>query len=345
MSKEKDDAPQLSEYANTLDPLVKKRYMQKIACIGVDPFLISCQKYDAECLPPTESIDLVTYLVLETSHYTKEQFKAFKSLQAYNQLVSGFVQSVHGLIIAGKHVVLGKVRHSQKMNDPTVPLWIITENDGRILCAHCRGCMAGQGETCSHIASVLFYIETFNRIRGKLACTDKQCVWILPTYNKDIPFAEVQDIDFRSATKLKQKLDETVEKLDDNASCFVPGDSKTTEKQKKDIQAPTEAELNSFYETLNTCKNKPVALSLIYPYSESFVTKSRTVQAVPDLFDKKYLNTQYNELLEICAKVDIEITPEQVKIIEEDTRKQSSCNAFFRHRAGRIGASISKQAC
>lgn len=54
---------------------------------------------------------------------------------------------------------------------------------------------------------------------------------------------------------------------------------------------------------------------------------------------------QYNELLEICAKVDIEITPEQVKIIEEDTRKQSSCNAFFRHRAGRIGASISKQVC
>ena len=104
MSKEKDDAPQLSECANTLDPLVKKRYMQKIACIGVDPFLISCQKYYAECLPPTDSIDLVSYLVLETSHYNKEQFKAFKSLQAYNQLVSGFVQSVLGIIIAGKHV-------------------------------------------------------------------------------------------------------------------------------------------------------------------------------------------------------------------------------------------------
>ena len=109
MSKEKDDAPQLSECANTLDPLVKKqlkkRYMKKIACIGVDPFLISCQKYYPDCLPPTESIDLVSYLVLETSHYNKEQlFKAFKSLQAYNQLVSGFVQSVHGLIIAGKHV-------------------------------------------------------------------------------------------------------------------------------------------------------------------------------------------------------------------------------------------------
>ena len=93
--------------------------------------------------------------------------------------------------------------------------------------------MAGQGETCSHIASVLFYIETFNRIRGKLACTDKQCEWIviLPTYSKDIPFTEIQDIDFRSANKLKQKLDETVEKLHVNAPCFVPEDSKTTEKE------------------------------------------------------------------------------------------------------------------
>ena len=96
--------------------------MQKIACIGIDPFLISGKNYNVECLAPIESIDLVSYLVLETSYYTKEQFKAFKSLQAYNQLVAGFEQSVHGLIIAGKHVVWGKVRHSQKINDPTVPL-------------------------------------------------------------------------------------------------------------------------------------------------------------------------------------------------------------------------------
>ena len=156
----------MSEYVNTLDPQVKRRYMQKIACIGVDPFIISRQNYDAECFPPTESIELVSYLVLETSYYTKEQFKAFKSLQTYNQLVAGFVQSVHGLIIASKHVVLAKIRHSQKMNNPTVPLWIIIEDDGRVLCAQYRGCMAGQGETCSHIAIVLFYIETFNRIRG-----------------------------------------------------------------------------------------------------------------------------------------------------------------------------------
>ena len=63
MSKEKDNAPQLSEFSNTLDPVVKKRYIQKIACIGVDRFLTSYQNYDAECLPPFESIDLVSHLV------------------------------------------------------------------------------------------------------------------------------------------------------------------------------------------------------------------------------------------------------------------------------------------
>ena len=61
---------------------------------------------------------------------------------------------------------------------------------------------------------------------------------ILPTYSKDIPFAEVQDTDFRSATKLtKQKLDETVEKLDVNALYFDPGDSKTAENQGKELSS------------------------------------------------------------------------------------------------------------
>ena len=70
---------------------------------------------------------------------------------------------------------LGKVRRFQNMNDPTVPLLIITEDDGTVLRAHCRGCMAGQAESCSQIGSVLFHIETFNRVLGKLACTNQIC--------------------------------------------------------------------------------------------------------------------------------------------------------------------------
>ena len=58
---------------------------------------------------------MLSYLVLEASHYTNKQFKAFKSLQAHNQMVSGFAASVNGKEIADKYVVVAKVRHSQNM--------------------------------------------------------------------------------------------------------------------------------------------------------------------------------------------------------------------------------------
>ena len=112
--------PVLSEYSKALEVHVKRRYLQKISILGVDPASIPSEEFDPECLPPIEATDLLGYLVLETSYYTKQQFKAFKSLEAYNQMVSGFVTSVRGRIISGKYVVVAKVRHSQRMNDPLV---------------------------------------------------------------------------------------------------------------------------------------------------------------------------------------------------------------------------------
>ena len=55
--------------------------------------------------------------MLETSCYTKAQFKAFKSLEAINQMVSGFVTSVQGLMVSGKFFVKVKVRHSFALNE------------------------------------------------------------------------------------------------------------------------------------------------------------------------------------------------------------------------------------
>ena len=68
---------------------------------------------NSECLPPIEATDLLSYLVLETNFYNKQQFKTYKSLEAYNFMVSGFITSIQGCIVSGKHVVAGKVRHSQ----------------------------------------------------------------------------------------------------------------------------------------------------------------------------------------------------------------------------------------
>ena len=245
---------------------MKKRYLEKISCVGIDPVLIPDKTYDPEYLPPVESMDLLSFSVLDTSYYSKDQFKDYRSLQSYNQLVSGFVSSVKGQKIGNKYIVSGKVRHSQRMNDPFVALWITTEHNGTVLF---NNLTSTKGSTGSHSSEV-----------AKVAAP-------------------------------------------------VPGDT----------------ELMNFYAELNSCKTKAAALSLIHPFSDAFVSKSRNVPTISDLFDKKYLDFEYHDLLKACENISPKITDEEVRLIEEDTRSQSKGSSFYRHRAGRIGASISKAAC
>lgn len=147
---DKDSNLMLSAYASSLESSIKKRCIEETSVIGMDPLLFPLQKYTSECLPPVEACDLLSYLVLETSFY--------RSLLAYNHMVPSFITSVLGQIIHNKFVVLARVRHSQRMNDPHVQLWIIRTTEGTVVSAHCAGCMAGLGECCSHIASVFFFI-------------------------------------------------------------------------------------------------------------------------------------------------------------------------------------------
>ena len=116
--------PELSEYATSLESHIKQLYLQKIEKIGVDPVNIPDEERDPECLPPKEQSDLFSFLVLETSYYTNDQFKNYKSLEAYNQVVPGFVASVKGKLVSEKHVVSAKVRNSQRMNDPLLDIRI-----------------------------------------------------------------------------------------------------------------------------------------------------------------------------------------------------------------------------
>ena len=334
--------PVLSSYAKGLENHIKERYLKKISVVGVDPAALPSEQLSPECLPPIEVSDLLSYLVLETSHYTNKQFKAFKSLQAYNQMVSGFVASVIGKEIADKYVVVAKVRHSQSMRDPLVNIWIITEKDGTIISAHCLDCKAGLGETCSHVASALFYIEAITRIQGKLACTQVKCTWVLPTYVNEVPYARAKDINFSSAQKLKTTLDLQIESLPQNA-----GENKeiNTAEQRRGQQSgsspPSDREMGEVYAKLNNCRHKAVALSLIDPYADQFIDESRSLPTIPELFQTKNLDLQYPELLKLCTSITLDISEDHINKVEINSRTQANGSGFYRHRAGRIGASVS----
>ncbi|PFX18199.1 hypothetical protein AWC38_SpisGene17446 [Stylophora pistillata] len=123
--------PVLSEYAESLESW-KERCLQKISVIAVDPASVTAEKFSPKCLPLVEVSDLLSYLVLETSFYTKKQFKAFKSLEAFNQMVSGFVTSVVGKVIAGNRVP----RRSR--NSFTVPPAVESEEDDVVVVGEVR---------------------------------------------------------------------------------------------------------------------------------------------------------------------------------------------------------------
>lgn len=55
-----------------------------------------------------------------------------------------------------------KVLHSQSLNLPVLKPWIVCEEAGKVLAAHCT-CIAGLGECCSHVGALLFAVESVVR--------------------------------------------------------------------------------------------------------------------------------------------------------------------------------------
>ena len=101
--------------------------------------------------------------------------------------------------------LLLQVMHSQRVSDTPTATWIIAEMDGRILSAHCN-CMAGLGESCSHIGAILFYIEATVRLSEKKTVTGEKAYWMLPSSCKDVKYAEICDIEFTAPQSLKKSL-------------------------------------------------------------------------------------------------------------------------------------------
>ena len=93
------------------------------------------------------------------------------------------------------------------------------KKSGSILAAHCN-CMAGLGESCSHIGAVLFYIEYATRIRDSKACTEEKAYRLLPGYHS-VEYKEVCNIDFSAAKTLKKNLDAKVVNYTDTENAPV----------------------------------------------------------------------------------------------------------------------------
>ena len=153
-----------------------------------------------------------------------------------------------------------------------------------------------------------------------------------------MPYSEVKDINFKSAKKLKTELDD---RINDLCQSFTTQIVKPTVKPVVEAPIPSQAEMKALFSEVNKSSKKPVILSLVPEFSEQFVLKSRRIPTLPDLYNHDNLTLSYPELLEKCGEVRVALSDSDIDLIEHDTREQSHGAAFFKHRAGRVGASTS----
>ena len=342
-----------SKYYLELKGDEKKRYDEKLKLINCDkdPYCqvespetfsgVSIQWYE---WPNLMYADIYNYLILTPSLYTHDQLKSYRSLEAYNQFVnrwvSDIVVTVNTANKAKVYVFTALVKHSQSLSLPSLKPWVAIDQSGIVVCAHCT-CMAGYGEACSHVASVLFTVEANTQMKQQFPCTSLPCSW-LPSSFRSVPFSEISNIDFTTPHHKRMHCH--------NDFTSTGGDGESVQKKKKlIIPKATDNDLSIFYNTLSKTKGKPVLLSLISKYNDSYVPETEAgilPKPLTSLHDPEAMKMSYPDLLNRCESIyqSVSFTFNQAVLVEERTRIQAKCRSWFELRAGRITASKFREA-
>ena len=101
-----------ADYFNKLDHPRQKRYKEKPEIIGnIDPYSAPDSHFSVKIgdFPSIFYPDIVDYLVFSPSPFSLDDMKAYKSLEAYNQVIKGWVRGVKVMTTSGLKVVKGKV--------------------------------------------------------------------------------------------------------------------------------------------------------------------------------------------------------------------------------------------
>ena len=229
-----------SDYYIQLEVDAKKRYQEKLDSIARevdDPYTFGTglSITEAQSIPDIEYPDIYNFLINTPSPYTKEELKAYKSLEGYKYLLAGWVGDVSIHDNKDKVILMAKVRHSQSVSVSPLHPWVATESCGTIICCHCT-CMAGLGEACSHIAALLFAAETYNRLNKDVSCTSQACAWLPPAHMQNVKYAPISDINF-TAPSTKRKN--------------ITGKSARQSTKQSSLPSPSQEEISRFFSELS----------------------------------------------------------------------------------------------
>ncbi|XP_077493418.1 uncharacterized protein LOC144104345 [Amblyomma americanum] len=205
--------------------------------------------------------------------------------------------------------------------------------NGTVLVAHCT-CMAGTGETCSHVGACLFAAETAVRIRNSVSCTQKENIW-LPAYVEKVQFKRLRDINFTSSRGRKEQIDGT----------RAEGQQK---RRRLEIPGPSPEELNALYDDIGKDGAVPALFSVLDDRCDVFQEPvKKPASHLRNLFTDDALGDSYDVLVNKARELmsTLTISEGTVKEVESLTKQQSDSPHWFSYRAGRITVSLMKKAC
>ena len=132
-----------SKYYDELDCQAQKRYREKMdmACLSIDPyvsksFVSIISGSTQELWPEIKYPDIFNYLICTTSSYTREQLKAYKSIDGYNVFIQGWVGKVEIMVQDEVVVLKANVQHSQSISSPLLHLRVAAKKNSTVICAH-----------------------------------------------------------------------------------------------------------------------------------------------------------------------------------------------------------------
>ena len=262
------DTRKYSVYYQELSKEAKCQYNEKLDMLHLKagPYTFSREEWssDISLWPEVEYPDIYNYLINTPSPYTKDELKAYKSLEGYMYSTDGWVDQVMSYAIERGVLLTARVRHSQKVSATPVKPWVAAEKGGTVICAHCT-CMAGLGEGCSHISALMFVLEANTKMQNNVSCTSQLCSWLPPSMQK-VEYAPISRIDFSTPAKKRKSMmnDGSVEMY---KSAAVPASSSSISK----VPKPTQDELDDLYRQLESIGRKPVLLSILPGYCDKFV--------------------------------------------------------------------------
>ncbi|XP_071111108.1 uncharacterized protein [Haliotis cracherodii] len=338
----------MEKYVDSLNKQAHARYLEKIAFIGKqDPYQIDEKEWsrDHSLFPELTYPDLVNYLIFHPSpFYTLKDFQNYKSLDAYDRFICGWVRDVGVYIYSAsenpRKVIKARVMHSQKLSDPSLHPWIIIDDQSKIISAHCD-CKAGLGESCSHVASVLFYIEATVRLREASTVTQAPAYWMLPTSRTSVNYSPLLGIDFTSSKTLKKQLDKKISQVQTLENL----DLKIASHETTSVKKPTEinkSRIDLFFKAIKP--DMPSCLSVNREYNTAYIPKSLQAKyplVLTELFDDKCVGMDCEHILEHCQSLlpKIAVTEDEAYNVESETRDQADSKLWHRMRTGRITAS------